>query len=134
MFTPHGKRFNPRKFLKLATRLVVDKDYKEPERIRTAVGRAYYAAFLYSKDKLQSLGYVFPDDHKVHDKVIDVLMENDTKIGSKLDALKEKRRIADYYMDTPISKGDGNHFVGISARIIDDVELLRRSKGKKKGS
>jgi len=132
LFTPRGKRFSPRKFLKLATLLIADKKYEEPCRIRTSVGRAYYAAFLYTKAKLQRVGHTFPDDHTVHTAVINALMDRgDTKIGSKLNALKEKRRIADYYMDTPISKGEGNHYVGVSERIINAVELLRP---KKKGS
>ena len=126
MFVPRGKRFSPRKFLKLAIRLITDGKYEEPCRIRTAVGRAYYAAFLYTKQKLERLGYTFPDDHKVHTAVKDTLMNRgDTVIGSRLDTLYEKRRVADYYMDTPISKGEGNHYVGISQRIIYDVELLR---------
>lgn len=132
MFTPRGKRFSPRKFLKLATLLIADKKYEEPCRIRTSVGRAYYAAFLYTKAKLQRLGYTFPDDHTVHTAVSDALMDRgDTEIGSKLDELREKRRIADYYMDTPISKVEGNHYVGVSERIINSVELLHP---KKKGS
>lgn len=125
MFNPHGVRFKPRKFLKLAIRLIADRQYEEPCRIRTAVGRAYYAAFLCAKAKLERLGHAFPDDHGVHTAVKDALMDRgETLIGSRLDDLFEQRRIADYYMNTPISKGDGNHCVGISRKIIDDVNLL----------
>lgn len=129
MFTPRGKRFRPRKFLKLATQLIDDRDYEELCRIRTAVGRAYYAAFLYVRAKLGSLGYTLPDDHTVHRAVIDTLMERkDTTIGSQLDALFEKRRIADYYMDTPISKGEGNYCMKVSERVIYTSEKRLRGK------
>lgn len=129
MYVPRHKRFSPRKFLKLAIRLITDRHYEEPCRIRTAVGRAYYAAFLCAKGKLERLGHTFPDDHTVHTAVKDALMDRgDTVIGSRLDTLYEKRRIADYYMDTPISKGEGTHYVGISERIINAIELLRGKK------
>lgn len=129
MYVPKGKRFRPRKFLKLALRLIKDHNYEEPCRIRTAVGRAYYAAFLNAKQKLERLGHRFPDDGRVHTKVIDKLMERgDTGIGSKLDELYEKRRVADYYMDTSISKAEGTHYVGVSERIIYALEQLREKK------
>jgi len=127
LFVPRGKRFSSRKFLKLAIRLVSDRDYEESCRIRTAVGRAYYAAFLNAKQKLERFGHKFPDGGGVHRAVIKALMNRgDTQIGSKLDALYEKRRIADYYMDTPISKGEGTYYVGISQRIINAIEILRQ--------
>jgi len=129
LFVPRGKRFSPRKFLKLAIKLVTDRNYEEPCRIRTAVGRAYYAAFLNAKQKLERLGYTFPSDGRVHTAVIDTLMDRgDTEIGSRLDALYEKRRVADYYMDTPISKGEGTYYVGVSERIINAIEVLRGKK------
>jgi len=127
LFVPLAKRFPPRKFLKLATRLIADRKYEEPSRIRTAVGRAYYAAFLYTKERLQRLGYHFPDDYRVHRAVIDKLMDRgDTTIGSQLDTLFEKRRTADYYMDTPLHMHDGNYSLALSQRVIDSADLLRR--------
>ena len=127
MFAPRHKRFRPRKFLKLASQLIADKEYDEPCRIRTSVGRAYYAAFLYAKERLERLGYAFPDTHRVHQLVIDDLMDRgDTTIGSQLDKLLEKRRTADYYMDVPISMSDGNHCMRISERIIYAADSLTK--------
>ena len=129
MFIPKGKRFSPRKFLKLATQLVADRNYEEPCRIRTSIGRAYYAAFLYVKEKMERLGYHFPDDHTVHQKVIDALMDRgDTKMGSKLDRLLEKRRDADYYTDKSLSMSEGNYCTGVSEWIINTAELLSPKK------
>ena len=129
MFTPKHKRFRPRKFLKLATRLIDDKKYEEPSRIRTGIGRAYYAAHLFTKEKMERSGYSLPDDHTVHQFIIDELMDRgDTTIGSKLDRLLEKRRIADYYMDTPLYTDEGRYCIRISAEVISDVELLSPKK------
>lgn len=129
MFTPRGKRFKPRKFWKLASQLIGDDDYEKPCRIRTSVGRAYYAAFLYVRGKLERMGYHFPDDHTVHQKVIDELKDrgNET-MGDRLDRLLEKRRIADYYMDKPLSLSEGNYCTGISGWIIDNAEHLSTRK------
>jgi hypothetical protein len=63
------------------------------------------AALFYAKGKLERLGYTFPDDHTVHTMAIDALMDRgETKMGSRSDVLREKTRIADYYMDTPMSE------------------------------
>jgi len=128
MFTPSGKRFKPRKFLKLATQLTADRRYEEHCRVRTSIGRAYYAAFLYVKERLERLGCNFPDDHGVHQAVIDELKESDATMGDQLDRLLQKRRIADYYMDKPLEKGEADFCTGISERIINKAVGLRPPK------
>jgi len=127
MSNPRSQRFRPRRFLKLAIRLIDDDTYNESCRIRTSIGRAYYSAFLIIKSKLESLGHSFPDDHNVHSAVIDTLMVRGYRqIGAKLDSLREVRCDADYHMNVPIKKSSGNYYVQLSQRIIDEVELLRR--------
>jgi uncharacterized protein (UPF0332 family) len=128
LFVPRDKRFKPRKFLKLASKLVNDDNYEEPCRIRTSIGRAYYAAFLYVKERMEEIGYHFPDDHTVHIAVRDNLMDIDTKLGSQLDRLLEKRVTADYHMDQSLSPSEGSYCTNVSQRIIDDAELLRTKK------
>jgi len=119
------ERFKPKKFLKLAAQLIRDNDYEEPCRVRTAIGRAYYSAFLYAKERLERLGQAFPDDHTVHQAVIDRLMERNFKLlGSQLDELLEARRDADYYMDVPLSISQGNHFISLSQRFISSIDQL----------
>lgn len=131
MFTPR-KQFKPRKFLKLASQLIADRKYEEPCRIRTAVGRAYYAAHLYLKEKLKRLGYraiVLPEDHRIHQAIIDLLMDRgDTTVGTKLDKLYDKRRIADYDMGTPLSRNQGIYCLRLSENIIYHADLLRRKR------
>jgi len=78
---------------------------------------------------MERSGYSLPDDHTVHQFIIDELMDRgDTTIGSKLDRLLEKRRIADYYMDTPLYTDEGRYCIRISAEVISDVELLSPKK------
>jgi hypothetical protein len=48
-----NKPFKPKEFLKLATRLINDGKYDDICRSRTAIGRAYYSAFLYIKHRLE---------------------------------------------------------------------------------
>lgn len=123
MYEPKEKQFKPRKFLKLAERLIDDEKYEEPARIRTAVGRAYYASHLFVKQKMQQAGWSVPDDHNVHNFIIDELLDSEiSQIGSMLDKVYEKRRIADYYMDTPLKLSEGKFCIQVSQEIIDFVE------------
>lgn len=123
MYEPKEKQFKPRKFLKLAERLIDDEKYEEPARIRTAVGRAYYASHLFVKQKMQQAGWSVPDDHNVHNFIIDELLDSEiSQIGSMLDKIYEKRRIADYYMDTPLKLSEGKFCIQVSQEIIDFVE------------
>jgi len=86
-------------------------------------------AFLYVKEKMERLGHHFPNDHRVHQTVIDILMDRgDTTMGSRLDRLLEKRRFADYYMDKSLSIGEGNYCTGISEWIINTAEQLSPKK------
>jgi uncharacterized protein (UPF0332 family) len=123
VYEPKEKQFKPRKFLKLAERLIDDEKYEEPARIRTAVGRAYYASHLFVKQKMQQAGWSVPDDHNVHNFIIDELLDSEiSQIGSMLDKIYEKRRIADYYMDTPLKLSEGKFCIQVSQEIIDFVE------------
>jgi hypothetical protein len=123
VYEPKEKQFKPRKFLKLAERLIDDEKYEEPARIRTAVGRAYYASHLFVKQKMQQAGWSVPDDHNVHNFIIDELLDSEiSQIGSMLDKVYEKRRIADYYMDTPLKLSEGKFCIQVSQEIIDFVE------------
>jgi uncharacterized protein (UPF0332 family) len=123
MFVPEGKRFKPRKFLKLAEKLIKDEKYEKPARIRTAVGRAYYASHLFVKERMQQAGWSIPDDHSVHEYIIEELLDTEiAHIGSKLDHLFEKRRDADYYMDVPLESVEGNYCIQLSQEIIAFME------------
>lgn len=115
--------------MKLAERLIDDEKYEEPARIRTAVGRAYYASHLFVKEKMRRGGWRIPDDHTVHNFIIDELLESEiSQIGSMLHDVYEKRRIADYYMDASLKLSEGKYCIQVSQQIIDFIEQypLRR--------
>jgi hypothetical protein len=123
VYVPKEKQFKPRKFLKLAENLINDEKYEKPARIRTAVGRAYYASHLFIKEKMQQAGWRIPDDHTVHDFIVDELLDTEiSHIGSMLDHIKEQRRIADYYMDTPLELSEGKYCIEVSQNIVSFME------------
>lgn len=117
--------YDPRQFLEIANRLLIDSDYERQGRIRTAIGRAYYAAFLISMKKLQELGYSFRRIHRLHKDVIDKLMRSRYySIGSKLNTLFEYRVDADYKMESRITPELGKSCTRLSELIIRSVEQL----------
>jgi uncharacterized protein (UPF0332 family) len=124
--SPQTNPFKPRKFLKLASRLIDDDHYDEDCRVRTSVGRAYYSVFMYVKCRLELMGgHSFPDNHEVHGAVIEALMTRGHRvIGSQLNTLREKRCDADYHMDVPIHKSQGKYYIQLSERIIDEINHL----------
>lgn len=131
MYIPKERQFKPRKFLKLAEILINDDKYDKPARIRTAVGRAYYASHLFVKEKMQQAGWSIPDDHSVHDFIIDELLDSEiSQIGSMLDHIKEQRRIADYYMDTSLELSEGKYCIQVSQDIITFMEQFALKKEK----
>jgi len=129
MYIPEHKHFKPRKFLKLAEDLIEDDGYEKPARARTAIGRAYYASHLFVKQRMQQAGWNIPDDHRVHDFVIDELLDSEiSHIGSMLDQLCEQRRNADYYMDVSLDISQGKHCVQVSQEIIMFMEGYQLKK------
>lgn len=67
-------------------------DTEDEARLRTAVGRAYYAGFLAAREKLG----VRTHTGRVHREVIGLLKKRDLAAGNQLDKLEELRGLADY--------------------------------------
>jgi uncharacterized protein (UPF0332 family) len=82
--------FDPTLFLNMAQELG---QTSEEERLRTAIGRAYYAVFLVAREKL---GVV--TRRRVHQTVIEELKKTPgmRAIGDQLDRLRQLRTEADY--------------------------------------
>lgn len=130
MYVPKEKQFRPRKFLKLAEILIEDGKYEKPARIRTAVGRAYYASHLFVKEKMQQAGWKLPDNHKVHTFIIEELSDSPiSQIGSQLDHLFQKRRDADYYMDASLELSEGKYCIQLFQEIISFMDQYQLKKG-----
>jgi uncharacterized protein (UPF0332 family) len=94
--------FDPEGFLELAGQLLDDKNYDTESKVRTAIGRAYYAAFLITQSKLENLGQSFDDEHRIHADVIKKLSARDGALGSKLNTLFDYRVDADYKMNSRV--------------------------------
>jgi uncharacterized protein (UPF0332 family) len=98
---------NPRKFLTLARRLAAG---TEEEDWRTAISRAYYAAFHVACDLMTSLGFTVPNAEVAHGYLWLRLQNCGNRLvikaGSDLKDLRSRRNRADYQMQRTISSAD----------------------------
>ncbi len=117
--------FDPRLFLEIANQLLNDSHYEMEGRIRTSIGRAYYAAFLLARKRLQDIGYSFADVYRLHKDVIETLMDINTSVGNKLNTLFDHRVDADYRTEARITQELGKSCVRLSEHIIDSIERLK---------
>jgi len=115
--------FDPRDFFNLADRLLNDMRYEKEARVRTAIGRAYYAAFLCSMKKLQELGCSFKDVDRLHKDVIEELRSRNGGLGSKLNSLFDHRVDADYILEAKVTHL-GDKCCRLSEHIINSLEAL----------
>lgn len=102
---------SPFEFLRLAERLLQNE--KNPAGFRTAISRAYYAAFLTALSLLEEMGVVLGDlEEKKHKNIPMILKatgdDEIVKSGDKLDVLRSERNDADYKMKEkwPEEEGD----------------------------
>ena len=116
----------PRQFLEVANTLLNDSNYCEEPRWRTAISRAYYAAFLTAKKRLEELNYSFADVPRLHRDVIDIVMKRDSTVGNKLETLFNYRVDADYKLKAFISPDLGNNCTRLSELIIRKIEEMKR--------
>jgi uncharacterized protein (UPF0332 family) len=118
--------FDPRRFLDLANRLMIDHSYEREPRARTAMCRIYYSAFLVAFQKLQEKGIPIQDDEQIHKAVIETYMEKGLyTIGNSLDQLREKRVDADYHMMASITPDMCKKYATLSERVIQLVEQVK---------
>ena len=96
----------------------------ETEAKRTAADRAYYAAFLFSRDQLASKGYITPY-YKEEDKryVSQELKRLKFSIGNSENLLRRRRTTITY--DTRDVEGPSlNWMLQTAEKIIDYVKAL----------
>ena len=85
--------FDPNEFLRLAHAIARDSD--DEARLRSAVGRAYYAVFLQARERLGLRGH----RRKIHGLVIGRLKSVNRAAGDQLDKLETLRGEADYELE-----------------------------------
>ena len=115
---PH---FNPSLFLDFAEELLNDRKYDERSRIRTAIGRSYYASFLMVKKKLEENGKSFLDVDRIHRDVIEEATNWNSHIANKLETLRTNRVSADYIMNEDIQMDIATKCNRISRNILSSL-------------
>lgn len=117
--------FDPEIFLEIAKELRDIRNLDLEGRLRTAIGRSYYAALLKSFIKLQSLGDSFPDDHRIHAEVRKKLNERKkSNIASKLESLFKNRIKADYKPHALIDNSLFQSSIALSENILNLIDMM----------
>lgn len=131
---------DPRHFLTVAETLLASRVGRVPSdplgeaECRSAISRAYYAAFLAAHECLAWIGVRVLENPKCHDGVMKAL--NNSKhtvlvtIGQTLNTLGQHRRDADYKMSladagTPELT---DHAIGIARQAIQFLDIIRQGK------
>lgn len=97
--------------------------------LRTSVGRSYYAAFLYFREYLKSIGLCKrKSPHKdVHVFVIQCLGFSEVPEGSRastyLRDLQQVREDADYHLDEELSQNDAEDALMKAKKVIEDYHI-----------
>ncbi len=115
-------RFNPLIFLEIAKKIKQSQNLDEKGKLRTSIGRAYYAAFLTVRSRLERKGGIFVKD-KQHYEVREYLktLGHDI-IADFLEKLFEKRVDADYILTAKINEIIYDKCLMISEEIIESIE------------
>jgi hypothetical protein len=116
----------PRKFLDLAQALAIEPPH--PAKLRTAISRAYYAAYNVSVQTLESMGVQISKGPNGHGQVQRFLGNSKNQeleqIGSDLGTLHSSRLAADYRLTDLRAENPTNvkALVGHAKKVIDTVE------------
>ena len=103
--------FDPSDFLDLARELGKNNE----ARIRTAVGRAYYASFLAIRNAMA----IEEKTPEVHRKVLSMLYKKNAVIANKLHYLRRQRNIADYDTKLVMGADDADKAVKLAEEITE---------------
>ena len=107
--------FNPIEFIDLARELLRSSDGEA--RIRTAMGRAYYASFLIARGAV-GINEKTPD---VHRRVVSALYQRNPVIANKLHLLRRQRNFADYDTRITLSIDDAKSAIMLAEAVINEV-------------
>lgn len=116
----------PRQFLYLAERLAEHGAY--PVEFRSAISRAYYAAFHFGLIFLKEMGFSIVQNASAHEEVYQHLNNSGddelAKAASKMNDLRTKRIHADYELNRPDveEKKNARMLVQQAVRLIATIE------------
>ena len=126
---------DPRDFLKLAERLYKDENYQDinEAKLRTAVSRSYYAAFLILRETLKErlvntqLSEYFKAIYRsgaIHGCVKEILDEIDDFLGKLYGKLRKERNRSDYNLNESITPKDVEYIIEVAKEIIEQAPNL----------
>jgi len=121
--------FDPQHFFDLATNLIGDTEYNVEARYRTSISRAYYAAHLISKEKLEEIGITFPvkqDKAEIHKMVIVSLKKKNEIVGDMLWDLRRKRNDADYDLNKEFNEYGTQVLLSVAETVIKEASSLKK--------
>src|SRR3972149_7082703 len=110
--------FNPSDFLDLARELGKSSE----ARIRTSMGRAYYASFLTVRNSLD----ISEKAPEVHRLVLSMLYSMNPVIANKLHYLRRQRNLADYDTELVVGEEEADRALKFSGDIL--MEFARWEK------
>jgi uncharacterized protein (UPF0332 family) len=131
----------PTDFFKTAALL---RNKKHQGHLRTSIGRSYYAALLYFRERLKSKGLekTIQPNQNVHAFVIDCLQFSEVGEGRKaaiyLKNLQQVRENADYRLDMVFTPNDADDALKNARTVIRDYgkitpeqenQLIAKAKG-----
>ncbi len=117
--------FDPSEFHVLAQKLISDSSYDQSSRLRTAISRAYYSAFLISKEKLESLRgkpYTKVENETIHKTVIEGLAKYNSDWKYLLFNYRNKRNEADYDLSAYFTEQTAKEF---AQKCIDFIAYIQ---------
>jgi uncharacterized protein (UPF0332 family) len=119
---------DPREFLELASEW--SRGTREAE-WRSAVSRAYYAAFHVARSLFLDQGFVVPQAEQAHAylwlRLANVGQPDIQRAGNDLSFLRRRRNWADYDLDQPLDEAAAVHEVLAATDIVGMLETLRTS-------
>ncbi len=115
--------FNPKIFLDVARRIKDSNDLNQQGKLRTVIGRAYYAAFLTTREYLKKHKARTFDKDRQHQDVLDALDDlEEYNLKNWLDKLRDNRVNADYILNILIDIELCEKSLIISEEIINSIE------------
>jgi uncharacterized protein (UPF0332 family) len=121
----------PFEFLLLAQRLLENE--KCPAGFRSAISRAYYAAFLHARDFLERAGIYLVTDKGHHELVNYLSAAGDPEVSAAAAALasfRTERNSADYHLETKYveTESHASQWCAQAAEIITDLNSCEGDK------
>ncbi|MGB2842255.1 MAG: HEPN domain-containing protein [Halobacteriota archaeon] len=109
--------FNPLDFLDLAEEL---KSATDESKIRTSIGRAYYAAFLHAREWLRGKKWTFYGDGRDHHEVQKgIIRYKGRKLKDNMDSLRrDYRNEADYNLRRGFNERDASNAIKLAQIVI----------------